>query len=111
MIGSAAAPGLSFAIVSFALTGAGNALLCTPEMRLQDLSGVRLLSRVFGLRDAVCNLAYVLAFVTPARCSRCSASGVSSPSAASACSATAAGCLGVRQERTGDALPVLVEVA
>jgi MFS family permease len=65
MIGSAAAPGLGFAIVTFALTGAGNALFCTPEVRLlQELAGERLLGRVFGLRDAVTNLAYVVAFVS-----------------------------------------------
>ena len=65
MIGSAAAPGLGFAAVSFALAGAGNALFSSPELRLlQELTGTRVLGRVFGLRDTVCNLAYVLAFVS-----------------------------------------------
>jgi MFS family permease len=65
MIGSAAAPSLGFAAVSFALTGAGNGLLAGPEVRLlQELASERLLGRVFGLRDTLCNLAYVLAFVS-----------------------------------------------
>lgn len=65
MIGSAAAPSLAFAIVSFALTGAGNGLLAGPEVRLlQELASDRLLGRVFGLRDTLINSAYVLAFVS-----------------------------------------------
>lgn len=65
MIGSAAAPGLGFAMASFAVTGAGNALFSTPEVRLlQELAGTRLLGRVFGLRDTACNLAFVLAFLS-----------------------------------------------
>jgi MFS family permease len=65
MIGSAAAPSLGFATVSFALTAAGNGLLAGPEVRLlQELAGQRLLGRVFGLRDALINAAYVLAFVS-----------------------------------------------
>src|SRR5690349_6240885 len=65
MIGSAAAPSLAFATVSFALTGAGNGLLAGPEIRLlQELAGERLLGRVFGLRDTLINSAYVVAFVS-----------------------------------------------
>jgi MFS family permease len=64
MIGSATAPDLGWASASFALTGIGNAFLLGPELRLlQELVGERLLGRVFGLRDTVVNLAYVLAFV------------------------------------------------
>lgn len=65
MIGSAIAPSLAFAIVTFALTGASNALAAGPEVRLlQELAGERLLGRVFGLRDALGNLAYVVAFLS-----------------------------------------------
>jgi MFS family permease len=64
MIGSAIAPSLAFAIASFAVTGASNALASGPEVRLlQELAGARLLGRVFGLRDMLSNIAYVLAFV------------------------------------------------
>ena len=113
MIGSAAAPGLSFAIVSFALTGAGNALFCTPEVRLlQELAGERLLGRVFGLRDAVCNLAYVLAFVSSgALLAVLGVRALFALGGVGLLALTAAGCLGFRQERTRDALPALVEVA
>jgi MFS family permease len=65
MIGSAAAPSLSWAIASFALTGASNALLIGSEIRLfQELVSERLLGRVFGLRDTLCNVAFVVAFLT-----------------------------------------------
>ncbi|HUA49139.1 MAG TPA: MFS transporter [Solirubrobacteraceae bacterium] len=65
MIGSAAAPGLAWAIGSFALTGAANGLLAGPEVRmLQELVGERLLGRAFGLRNTLANLAFVLAFVS-----------------------------------------------
>jgi MFS family permease len=113
MIGSAAAPGLSFAIVTFALTGAGNALFCTPEVRLlQEMAGERLLGRVFGLRDAVCNLAYVLAFVSSgALLAVLGVRALFALGGVGLLALTAAGCLGFRQERTGDALPALVEVA
>jgi MFS family permease len=64
MIGSAIAPSLAVAIASFAVTGVSNALAAGPEMRLfQELAGERLLGRVFGLRDMLANVAYVLAFV------------------------------------------------
>jgi MFS family permease len=65
MLGSAIAPSLPFAIATFALTGASNALSAGPEVRLvQELVGARLLGRVFGLRDVLADLAYVLAFVS-----------------------------------------------
>jgi MFS family permease len=64
MIGSAIAPTLAFAIASFAVTGASNALAVCPEVRLlQELARERLLGRVFGLRDMLGNIAYVLAFL------------------------------------------------
>jgi MFS family permease len=65
MIGSAAAPGLAWAIASFAVTGAANGLLAGPEVRLlQELVGERLLGRAFGLRSMLVNLAFVLAFLS-----------------------------------------------
>ena len=65
MIGTAAAPGLAWAIGSFALTGAANGLLAGPEVRLlQELVGDRLLGRAFGLRSMLVNLAFVLAFLS-----------------------------------------------
>jgi MFS family permease len=64
MIGSAVAPSLACAIASFAVTGASNALAAGPEVRLlQELAGERLLGRVFGLRDMLAYIAYVLAFL------------------------------------------------
>ncbi|HTX09752.1 MAG TPA: MFS transporter [Solirubrobacteraceae bacterium] len=65
MIASAAAPSLRWAIASFALTGASNALLLGPELRLfQELVSERLLGRVFGLRDMLGNVAFVVAFLS-----------------------------------------------
>jgi MFS family permease len=65
MVGSATAPSLGWAAASFALTGAGTALIAGPEIRLfQELAGERLLGRVFGLRDTLGNVAFVLAFLT-----------------------------------------------
>jgi MFS family permease len=65
MIASAAAPSLRWAIASFALTGASNALILGPELRLfQELVAERLLGRVFGLRDMLGNIAFVLAFLS-----------------------------------------------
>jgi MFS family permease len=64
MIGSAIAPTLALAIASFAVTGASNAIIAGPEVRLlQELAGERLLGRVFGVREMLANIAYVLAFV------------------------------------------------
>jgi MFS family permease len=65
MLGSATAPGVPWAIASFALTGASNGLLAGPEVRLlQELAGERLLGRVFGLRDVMLNAAFVVAFLS-----------------------------------------------
>lgn len=64
MLGSAAAPSLTWAIASFALTGLSNALIIGPELRLfQELVSERLLGRAFGLRDMLSNIAFVLAFL------------------------------------------------
>jgi MFS family permease len=64
MLGSAAAPSLTWAIASFALTGLSNALIVGPELRLfQELVSERLLGRAFGVRDMLSNIAFVLAFV------------------------------------------------
>jgi MFS family permease len=113
MIGSAAAPSLGFATVSFALTGAGNALLAGPEVRLlQELASERLLGRVFGLRDTLITSAYVLAFV--------SAGGVLAALGVRAVFAlggvgllalSVASWLGFRPRGSADALPALVEAA
>ena len=65
MIGSATAPSLDWAIASFALTGIGNTLNVGPEIRLiQELVSERFLGRVFGLRDMLTNVGYVLAFLS-----------------------------------------------
>jgi MFS family permease len=65
MISSAAAPSLSFAVISFALSGVGNGLIAGPEVRLlQELVSEGLLGRVFGLRGTLMNSAYVLAFLS-----------------------------------------------
>ena len=113
MIGSAAAPSLAVATVSFALTGVGNALLAGPEVRLlQELASERLLGRVFGLRDTLITSAYVLAFV--------SAGAVLAPLGVRAVFAlggvgllalTVASWLGFRPRRSGEALPALAEAA
>jgi MFS family permease len=64
MLASAAAPSLAWALGSFALTGFANGLMMAPEVRLvQELTAERLIGRVFGLRDALGNVAFVLAFV------------------------------------------------
>ena len=65
MIGSAAAPNLAWAMASFALTGFSNVLIVGQEIRLfQELAGNELLGRVFGLRDMLSNVAFVMAFVS-----------------------------------------------
>ena len=65
MVASAAAPDLTWAVASFAVTGVGNALNVGPEVRLiPELVSERLLGRVFGLRDMLCNVAFVLAFLS-----------------------------------------------
>ena len=64
MLGSAAAPSLVSAACAFALTGAANALIVTPELRLfQELTSPTLLGRVLGLRDLIQNAALLAAFL------------------------------------------------
>jgi MFS family permease len=65
MIGSAVAPSLALAGATFALTGAGNAFICAPEMRLfQELTPGPMLGRVLGLQDTGVNVGMLLAFVS-----------------------------------------------
>ena len=65
MIGSAAAPDLAWAMASFALTGFASVMIVGQEIRLfQELGGNEVLGRVFGLRDMLGNVAFVMAFVT-----------------------------------------------
>jgi MFS family permease len=65
MIGSAFAPSLVLAGATFALTGAGNAFICAPEMRLfQELTPGPMLGRVLGLQDTGVNVGMLLAFVS-----------------------------------------------
>ena len=113
MLGSAAVPNMSFATVSFALTGTGNGLLAGPEVRLlQELASERLLGRVFGLRDTLINSAYVLAFVSAGAV--LAALGVQAIFAFGGIGLLAlatAGWLGFRPRRSGDALPALAETA
>jgi MFS family permease len=65
MLGSAAAPSLAWAIASFAFTGFGNTFVLGPEFRLlQEIVREGLRGRVFGLRDMLTNVAFVVAFVS-----------------------------------------------
>jgi hypothetical protein len=113
MIGSAAAPSLGFATVSFALTAAGNGLQAGPEVRLlQELASQRLLGRVFGLRDALINAAYVLAFVSAGGV--LAALGVRAVFAlggAGLIALTTAAWLGFRPGPSAETLPALPEAA
>jgi MFS family permease len=113
MLGSAVAPGLGFAAVSFALTGAGNALFSSPELSLlQELTSGHLLGRAFGLRDTVCNLAYVLAFVgSGALLAVLGVRAVFAIGGVGLLALAVAGWLGFRPARAGDALPALAEPA
>jgi len=113
MIGSAAAPNLGFAAVTFALTGAGNALLAGPEVRLlQELTTERLLGRVFGLRDTLINSAYVVAFVgAGAVLGALGVQAIFALGGTGLLALSAVGCVGLRQGHTDDALPVLAETA
>lgn len=107
MIGSAAAPTLGFATVSFALTGAGNAFLAGPEVRLlQELVSERLLGRVFGLRDALINVAYVLAFVSAgAVLAALGVQAIFALGGVGLLALSVVGWLGFRPGRSADALP------
>jgi MFS family permease len=113
MIGSALAPSLAFATVSFALTGVGNGLLAGPEVRLlQELAGQRLLGRVFGLRDTLINAAYVLAFVSAgAVLAVLGVQAVFALGGAGLLALTTAVWLGFRPDRSDEALPALAETA
>jgi len=65
MLASAAAPSLTRAAGTFALTGAANALIISPEMRLfQEIVPARLLGRVLGFSDTATNVALLAAFVS-----------------------------------------------
>ena len=113
MIGSAVAPTLGCATVSFALTGAGNAFLAGPGVRLvQELAGDRLLGRVFGVRDALINLAYVLAFVSAgAVLAALGVRAIFALGGVGLLALSVAGWLGFRPGRSADALPALAETA
>jgi MFS family permease len=113
MIGSATAPNLGWASASFALTGVGNALFLGPELRLlQELVGERLLGRVFGLRDMVANLAYVLAFLSAgAVLALLGVRAVFALGGVALIALTGAGCLGLRPHRAANAPPVAAEPA
>jgi MFS family permease len=61
---AALAPTLAVALIAFMLVGLSENLLVGPEMRLvQELVAERLLGRVFGLKDVLENIAFVIAFV------------------------------------------------
>jgi MFS family permease len=64
MIGSALVPDLALAAATFAVTGASNALIVSPEMRLfQELVPDGTLGRVLGFRDTAANVALLAAFI------------------------------------------------
>lgn len=64
MAAAAVAPSLGFAVVAFMLIGIGENLLVGPEMRLiQELVAERLLGRVFGVKDVLENVGFVIAFI------------------------------------------------
>jgi MFS family permease len=64
LAGSGFAPVLAIAAATFALTGAGNMLTVSPEMRLvQELTPDHLLGQMFGLSDALSNIAFVAGFL------------------------------------------------
>jgi MFS family permease len=113
MIGSAAAPSLSFAIISFAVTGAGNGLLAGPEVRLlQELASERLLGRMFGLRGTLTNSAFVLAFVSAGGVlATLGVRAVFALGGAALLALTLGASLRFRPEGSGDALPALAEAA
>jgi hypothetical protein len=65
MIGSAVAPSLVVAAGTFALTGAANALILSPEIRLfQQLVPGGVLGRVLGFRETATNTAMLAAFLS-----------------------------------------------
>jgi MFS transporter, SP family, galactose:H+ symporter len=61
---AALAPNLPLALVAFTFIGLGENLLVGPEMRLmQEMVSERMLGRVFGVKDALENVAFVAAFL------------------------------------------------
>ena len=61
---AALAPNLPLALVAFTFIGLGENLLVGPEMRMmQEMVTERLLGRVFGLKDVLENIAFVIAFL------------------------------------------------
>ncbi len=113
MIGSAAAPSLVFATITFAVTGMGNALLAAPEVRLlQEMASERLLGRMFGLRDSISNIAYVLAFVSAgALFAVLGVRAVFALGGAGLLALTVVSCLGLRPTRGREPLTALAEAA
>ncbi|HTU96620.1 MAG TPA: MFS transporter [Solirubrobacteraceae bacterium] len=64
MIATAAAPNLAVAGATFAVTGVGNAFVCSFGMRLfQELTPSSVLGSVLGLRDTAANVGLLVAFV------------------------------------------------
>ncbi len=113
MIGSAAAPSLDWAVASFALTGIGNMLSVGPEIRLiQELVGERFLGRVFGLRDMLTNVAFVLAFLSAgAVLAAVGVRAVFALGGAGLVMLAIAGCLGFRLDSSAESLPGVPEPA
>lgn len=113
MIASALAPNLGWATVSFAITGTGNALLAAPEVRLlQELADQRLLGRVFGLRETLGNLGFVLAFVSAgAVIAVLGIRAVFAFGGVALVALSVAAWLGLRSGRRTEALPAIAEAA
>jgi MFS family permease len=113
MIGSAAAPNLAWAMASFALTGFANVMIVGQEIRLfQELAGNEVLGRVFGLRDMLSNVAFVMAFVSAGLL--LAAVGVRAVFALGGVGLgvlVIAACLGLRPSRSGERLPAVPEPA
>jgi MFS family permease len=113
MIGSATAPNLAWAMASFALTGFANVIIVGQEIRLfQELGGNEVLGGVFGLRDMLSNVAFVMAFVTASLV--LGAAGVRAVFALGGVGLgvlALAACLGLRPSRSGETVPVVPEPA
>ena len=113
MIGSAAAPNLAWAMASFALTGFANVIIVGQEIRLfQELGGNEVLGRVFGLRDMLSNVAFVMAFVTAGLV--LATVGVRAVFALGGVGLgvlAVAACLGLRPSRSGETVPAVPEPA
>jgi MFS family permease len=113
MIGSAAAPNLSWAMASFALTGFSNVLIVGHEIRLfQELAGNEVLGRVFGVRDMLSNVAFVLAFVSAGLV--LAAVGVRAVfvlGGVSLAMLAVTGCVGFRPDRSGEPIGAVAKPA